>query len=130
MAKKDTYKEYARALYETTVGLTGSKLRDQIGEFTALLARRQKIKQVVRIMAEFKNYSEIQAGLARITITAAHRPSDQTIAAIKKVFGSKVEESLTLDDSLLGGVIIKNDNTIFDASLKTQLARLKQSLLV
>ena len=126
---KSTVSQYARALYEATKGQSGKNLEKVIAGFVNLLARRQKLKQVGRIIEEFVSYAKKQEGIQRIEVTSAIKLNPSILEAIKQSFGKKVELSEKVTPEILGGVKIRTEDTILDASLKTQLMRLKQSLM-
>jgi F-type H+-transporting ATPase subunit delta len=54
---------------------------------------------------------------------------EKILKKIKNSFGEKVEATIRLDENVLGGVKIKMENKILDGSLKTQLNKLKQTLI-
>ena len=127
--KKQTSKDYASALFMATQGLKGKELHEVIHNFVSLLAREQKLKQAEKIIAEFVAYAKKQEGIQDIIISSAHELDTKAINAIKKSFGEKVEVTQAVDESLIGGFVVKTQDKIFDASLKMQLLKLKQSLL-
>ena len=51
------------------------------------------------------------------------------INKIKKVFGENSDITETINKNLLGGIRVKVDDMIYDASLKKQLSRLKNQLI-
>lgn len=129
MKKKISNKQFAEALFETTKGLKGEKLNEALRQFVLLLVKYHKLKQGSRIIAEFEKYAKKQAGVVEIEITSARKLSEITLDHIKKVFGEQVESIEKVDETLLGGVTVKMEDKILDASLKTQLLNLKQSLI-
>lgn len=128
MKRKNSNKQLAEALYQITRGLKGEKLTQALRGFVALLMRAHKLKQATRVIAEFVKHSKKQEGIVEIEVTTAHNLDDGTMSQIKKCFGSTVEETSVIDKDVLGGVKIKTDDKILDASLKTQLINLKKSL--
>ena len=125
--KKNSPKDYAIALYQITKELSGKALNEAIVEFVKLLAGKQKLKQAEKIIAEFVAYAKKQEGIQDIAITSAHKLDAKTTEAITAAFGNQVEATHAIDESLLGGFIVKIEDKIFDASLKTQLVRLKNT---
>ncbi|MBI5023294.1 MAG: ATP synthase F1 subunit delta [Candidatus Magasanikbacteria bacterium] len=126
--KKNSNKQYAQALYEVAAGLTGKNLEQALKNFVLLLARDRKLNQVNNIIKEFIDYVDKLAGLVKIEITAAEKISGELIEKIKKYFGAKVAAETKIDPSILGGVKIFTGDKIFDASLSTQLLKLKNKL--
>ena len=127
--KKFTPKDYAVALYRTTRQLEGEPLTKAIKEFVLLLVKKRKFKQAKKITEEFLRYAKKEEGIVDVEITTARKLDKTVIAAIKEVFGKNVEATEKIDETLLGGFIAKTEDKIFDASLKTQLNKLKQSLI-
>lgn len=125
---KNSNREYAIALYSATQGIKGEALDSVINNFVSVLARDQKLKKISAIISEFEKFSKIQQGVVAINITSAFELDKHTLGLIKKSFGERVEANTNIDPGILGGVIIREDSTIFDGSLKTQLIRLKKQL--
>ncbi len=121
-------KQYGKILYESTKGLKGAELEAVIKNFLILLQGEQMLSKVEFIMREFERYAKKQEGVEEIEITSARELTPQEIKEIGKHFGEKVEAVTKVDEKIIGGVIIKTDNTILDGSLKGQLEKLKQQL--
>ena len=126
---KNTPKQYAIALHKTTAGLTGKSLEEALKQFVILLAKDHRLKQADTIIAEFIKYSKKEEGIMEIEITTAGNLDEKTINNIKKSFGEKVEATIKIDKTILGGIKIKTEDRILDASLKTQLLKLKESIV-
>jgi len=128
MAKKSSNKQYAKALFEVTKNLKGEMLTKVLMKFIAILVRNHKLKQSERIIKEFIKIGKKEEGIAAIEISSARKLDVEAVTKIKKIFGNKVEESESLDELLIGGVVVKTEDKIFDVSLKTQLNKFKQLL--
>lgn len=128
MAKVSIH-DYAKALFEVTNGLKGEALQQALKVFAVFLYKKNILKRAQRIIAAYEEYAKKRAGVATIAITTAREIDSRTIEQIKKVFGNVVEATQSVDESLVGGVVIKTEDTIFDASLKTQLRILHAHLV-
>lgn len=126
---KNTPKQYAIALHKITTGLSGKNLDEALKQFVILLAKEHKLKQAETIIAEFIKYSKKEEGINEIEITTAGNLDEKTIDNIKKSFGEKVEAVIKIDKTILGGIKIRTEDRILDASLKTQLLKLKESII-
>ncbi len=124
-----TNKEYAIALYQVTQQAPASALDAVLKNFVQVLYKDQKLRHAGAIIAEFEAYAKKQAGVVSIAITSARELDTSTIQIIKKIFGEKVEATEHIDENLIGGFVVREENKIFDASLKTQLTKLKLSLM-
>ena len=118
--------QYAIALYQVAKDLSGKDLESVLSRFVQLLADNHKLKSADKIIYEFINYAKKQERIMDIEITSARVLSKEIIEKIKKVFGDQTESKERINKNLLGGLMIKTDEIIFDVSLKTQLNRLKQ----
>lgn len=125
---KRTVEQYARALYEATKDLSGKDISIAVQNFVNLLARDHAVSKAAAIIAAFEKTARKADGGFEIQVTSAHELSDATVKKIAAVFGEKVEAVQQVDESLLGGVQVKTDDTIFDASLSTQLKTLQSQL--
>lgn len=128
-AYKTNNRQFGRALYEVTHGLHGEQLHQTLRQFVLLLVKYHKLKQGDRIIAEFEKYAKKQTGIMEIEITSARKLPEATVNHIKKIFGEHTESVESVDEALLGGMKVKTDDKILDASLKTQLLNLKNSLI-
>jgi F-type H+-transporting ATPase subunit delta len=126
---KKSNRQYAKALYEATLGVKEQQLDEMLKKFAGILVRDRKLKQSEAIIAEFVKYSKKQDGVMEIKIKSARALSHATIGNIKKMLGEKIESVEEIDNSLLGGVVIESDDEILDASIKTQLVRLKEQMI-
>jgi F-type H+-transporting ATPase subunit delta len=66
----------------------------------------------------------------RFTITSAYKLNGSAVNNILKAFksesGAEVEKSV--DESLIGGIVVKHNGVMYDASVKAQLSKLQELL--
>jgi len=129
MKRKNSIKQYAKALYEATKNAPKHDLSVILNNFLSLLQRDNKLKKVEYIIDEFVRYSKKAEGISEIEIESARKLDTATVEKIKKAFGGKSEVSETINKDLIGGLRIRMDDLIFDASIKKQISRLKQDLI-
>ena len=129
MKKKISNKQLAKALYEATKDLKVNDMKKVLANFVSMLARAHKLKKTDYIIAEYIKYAKAGEGIQEIEITSARELDDKTLNHIKKAFGNNVEATVKIDESLLGGVRVKTEDRILDASLKSQILKLKQSII-
>jgi len=126
---KNTPKIYALALLQSIRGLSDKKISEALKKFVELIARDHKLKQMPKIIAEFARLAKNEQGIEEIKIKSARELDDKIIEKIKKIFGDKTEATVEIEEEMLGGIKIKTADKILDASLKTQLNKLKQTLI-
>ena len=105
-------------------GITGNFLRVVAGN-RRLFALPGMIKAFAQIAAEARGEVVAEVSSAH-DLTAAQQ--NELKAALKSVAGKDVTIKLTVDPSLLGGLVVKLGSRQIDTSLKTKLASLKLAL--
>jgi F-type H+-transporting ATPase subunit delta len=114
------------------------KLLERIGaapqthNLVYLLLDGERLSSVGAISREVDAMIESKAGRMSAEVTSA-RPLDasqlsQIINALEKLSGKKVAVTRREDPELLGGVVAKLGDTIYDGSLRTQLRTLRDDL--
>jgi len=112
-----------------TVDLSEKELQKNIEAFIALLQKNQSLNKLPYIIKEFEIYSDKVQGNEKAVIKTARELPKSSIEEIKKFLSLKGEVKVKMDENILGGVVVQVGNKIFDASLKTQINKLKQQLI-
>lgn len=97
-----------------------------------LLLDGERLDSLPMISREIDRMIEEKAGRVSAEVTSA-KPLDpaqlsQITAALEKLSGKKVSISSRQDPDLLGGVVAKVGDTVYDGSLRTQLRTLRDEL--
>lgn len=121
-------RQLAKVLYQLTKDAQKDQLDVAIREFLLFVKQEHMMSKMDAIIEEFVAYAKQQEGVVDLEITTAHDVSQEVVKSIEKRFGDKVETTTKKDESLIGGVVVKAGNTIFDASIKTQLQQLKRTM--
>ncbi len=101
--------------------------------FLLLLVEKHRINVLDSIVVEFKRgYDELK-GLVRVSVTSASplpsRLEQQLIAYLEKATKRRVILTKQVDTGIIGGVVTRVGDVLFDGSLSTQLKRMKSELL-
>lgn len=99
-----------------------------------ILTSNRIVSLFSRIVTLYNSYYEIEHGIEHVTaITAAPMTQDQ-IARLKDVLEIKRKKTIVLenkvDRTLLGGIVIKYPDMQTDASVSSELERIKRELFV
>jgi F-type H+-transporting ATPase subunit delta len=129
LMKKLTPSQYAQVLYKTTLGLAEKDIPDAISAFLHMLHRHQSLKQVEKIVAAFVLHIKNVAGIKQVNIKSARPLPKAVVEKIAKSFGESTEVFTVVDKSVIGGIVVREGNTILDASVRGQLERLEQVLV-
>lgn len=104
-----------------------------IRNFLLLLVNKARLRYIFDIIKIYKEFVDEEKGIARACVTAAFELSEGEIRRIKealqKFSGKKVIIDANVDENILGGITIQMGDIILDGSLKTQLARMKKSMI-
>ncbi|RTL96084.1 MAG: F0F1 ATP synthase subunit delta, partial [Hyphomicrobiales bacterium] len=101
-------------------GITGL-----VGNFLRVVARNRRLFAVPGMIKAFRRIAADHRGEASAEVTSAHAltAAQQTElkATLKSIAGKDVAIAMTVDPSLLGGLIVKMGSRQIDTSLKTKL---------
>lgn len=100
--------------------------------FLYLLLDKERLGAVPDIAREIDAMIEARAGRVRAEVTSATALTPQQVTqlttTLEKLSGKQVVLSKSEDPSLLGGVVAKVGDTVYDGSLRTQLRVLRDQL--
>ena len=100
--------------------------------FFKLLASKQRERYLIAIMDVFSAIVDEAAGriVAKVTTAVPITPeqAERLTQQLSAYSGKQVRLETTTDAQIQGGFIVQLDDTVFDASIASQLQRLKQQL--
>jgi len=109
-----------------------AKIAGLAGNFLRVVAKNRRLFAVPGMIQAFRRIAAEHRGETAAEVTSAHAltAAQQTElkAALKSVAGKDVAITITVDPSLLGGLIVKMGSRQIDTSLKTKLNSLKLAL--
>ncbi|PCH45507.1 MAG: F0F1 ATP synthase subunit delta [Hyphomicrobiales bacterium] len=112
--------------------LDKAKITGIVGNFVRVVAGNRRLFVLPQIIQAFKTKLAESRGetSADVTVAAKLTPAQtkDLKATLKKVVGKDVALNVTVDASLLGGMIVKVGSRQIDTSLKTKLSSLKLAL--
>jgi len=98
-----------------------------------LLSDRRRMRYVPDVAADFLALAEERAGRVRAEVVTAGPMPESYYAELQKALEGVTGKNVVLvkrqDDSLIGGVVARVGDKVFDGSLKARLAELKDELL-
>ena len=102
------------------------------GNFLRVVAANRRLFAVPGMIRAFRRIAAEARGEASAEVACAHALSaaqqTELKAALKSVAGKDVTLAVTVDPSLLGGMVVKMGSRQIDTSLKTKLNSLKLAL--
>ena len=117
---------------ETFAQLFAGAMHPLTINFFKLLTLKQRERYLIAIMDVFSTIVDDAAGrlVAKVTTAVPITPeqAEQFTAQLSAYSGKQVRLETTTDAQIQGGFIVQLDDTVFDASVASQLQRLKQQL--
>ena len=103
-----------------------------IRNFLLVLADHRRTALISEVIATFHEVIRQRQGMAEAEISTALELSaaqkKEMAAALGKLTGKKIETKYALDPALLGGVVVRIGDTIYDGSLRSRLNELRARL--
>ena len=114
------------------IDVMGKNLDEQQQNLVRLMAENGRLMLMPDVLDQFevaraKAENKIDAQvISAFELTAEQ--TDELVKTLKNKLGCDITLTTTVDESLIGGVVIKAGDTIIDASMKSQLDSLALSL--
>jgi F-type H+-transporting ATPase subunit delta len=112
--------------------LAKAKIGGLVGNFLRVVAQNRRLFAVPAMIQSFRQIASAHRGEVTADVTSAHAltAAQQTElkATLKSVAGKDVTINVTVDPSILGGLIVKLGSRQIDTSLRTKLVSLKLAL--
>lgn len=125
----DTTKK-AAVLDEVAERLEASDLTRR---FVGVLAARERLQQLPAVARAFRLLADQQEGVIDAQVTAPHTLADNDVADLRdrlaKATGRQVRLSISTDPELLGGLVTRIGDVVYDGSLRYQLERMRAQMI-
>jgi F-type H+-transporting ATPase subunit delta len=110
-----------------TIGVDGTTKN-----FLGVLAQNRRLNQLPQIIASFRALAARSRGEVTAQVVSAHPLDDAQVAELKAQLATRVGQDvsvdLSVDPSLLGGLVVKIGSQMIDSSIKTRLNTLAQAM--
>ena len=110
-----------------------ASMHDSVRDLLMLLSDRRRLRHLPEITESLDAMVEAKAGKVRAEVTSAAPLSDAYLAELAKALGATIGREVVIgqktDPELIGGVVTRVGDRVFDGSLKHQLSELREELL-
>ena len=114
------------------LSIAGERLTPEMRNFVTVLVEADRVTLLPEIRQLFDALKDEAEGIAKATIeTPIELSADQLAgltAALERRFGKRVEATVTLNPSLIGGVRITVGDTVIDGSVQAKLDTMAHAL--
>ncbi|MGL4404163.1 MAG: F0F1 ATP synthase subunit delta [Notoacmeibacter sp.] len=122
----------ADQLAAVTAIITKAKIGGLVANFLKVVASNRRLFAVPAMIAAFREIAAEKRGEVSVDVVSAHALSaaqeKELSATLKGIAGKDVSLKVSVDPSLLGGMVVRLGSRQIDTSLKTKLASLKLAL--
>ncbi len=130
---KVTSLQYAKTLFDLTDGKTEQEVSDIIGKFAEQLKKDGNLKDAKKVMEKFSELFNLKNGIVEAGVTSSRELSSDQVHQVKsflkeKYSAKEVVINNIVDAKIQGGIIIKVEDEILDASISNHLKRLGKIL--
>lgn len=122
----------ATDLVATLASLVKAPMTVEAQNFLTMLAENGRIALLPEIGTQFQALKNAQLGAADADIASAFALSDAQVAelmgVLEKKFGRKLNPTVTVDPSLIGGVRVLVGDEVLDTSVRAKLQQMHAAL--
>ena len=121
-----------KLVVEILLALLKSPLNDEAKNFINLLVENGRVTLLPEIGTQFHVLKNAQDGAADVEITSAFELDPvqvkELVATLEKKFGRKLNPSVQVDGSLIGGVRVVVGDEVLDTSVRAKLQQMQVAL--
>ena len=108
-------------------------LQRELRNLLAVLINNDRIGEVHEVASAWRVEMQERLGIRPAEIVTARELSQQErtelIAGVGKLAGSHIDPTFKLDQSIIGGTVVRIGSTVYDGSVRGRLERLKEALI-
>jgi F-type H+-transporting ATPase subunit delta len=113
---------------ETLMSLVKSPMPPEAKAFIAVLVENRRVALLPEIAAQFHELRNAQQGAADADISSAFEISGaqvtELVSTLEKKFGRKLNPTVTVDPTLIGGVRVVVGDEVLDTSVRAKLQQM------
>lgn len=111
----------------------GERVHPLFLNFVLLVLDKRRQGIYGTIANQYRDLVETAAGRLHVNVTVARTPSPELEADIRArlsdIFGQTVVPHVTVDEKILGGIVVRTGDTVIDGSLRRRLVAMRRRLL-
>lgn len=119
-------------LAELIFDIGGERFSAPAGNLVKTLIQAGRLPYAPHIKAQYERMCAAAKGTVDVTLVTAYPLDDgqreDLAAALRRRLGRQVNITATVDETLIGGAVIRTGDSVMDASLRGRLARLRNHL--
>lgn len=126
-------KQYAQALYEVATDKKKGEVTELVDSLLGILQEKNLLSHINELLTAVEDLDDEAHGRLQVLLTSAERLDESILRQIEKVLkqrtgAQEIVWHKEIKPELLGGVIIKYNDTVLDISLTTRLNELVEKI--
>lgn len=117
---------------EKTIEICGDALNEKSRSFVQVLAENRRLQLLPQIYQQFEVLKANREKTVEVSVVSASEISTEQQEKLASALSSKLERQVSMqvsiDDSLIGGVVVRAGDTVIDGSIRGRLAKLAEVL--
>jgi len=117
---------------QTLIEVCGDKLNEAGQNLVSVLAENKRISLLPQILEQFEHLKAEQEKSVDVEIVSAFEVADETkqklTQALKAKLAKDVRVTTSVDETLVGGAIIRAGDLVVDGSVRGKLAKLAEAM--
>jgi len=113
--------------------LFAGQISPLLEHFLELLAAKGKLAHLDQIADAYDDLLDEQQGKIEVDVTVAHKLTAEELEQVRQKVSAALKKDAVVhqyvDESIIGGLVIRVQDKLIDASVKTQIHRLREQLL-
>lgn len=105
----------------------------ELRNFVAVLIKNDRIAHLHEVIAAYRAELQERQGIRQAEIVTARELSEaerqELLAGVGQLAGARIQPTFKLDQSILGGAVVRIGSTVYDGSVRGRLERLKEELV-
>jgi F-type H+-transporting ATPase subunit delta len=108
-------------------------MQRELRNLLAVLINNDRIAEVHEVVAGYRAELQERLGIRQAEIVTARELGEQErgalVASVGKLAGAQVQATFKLDESIIGGTVVRIGSTVYDGSVRGRLERLREALI-
>jgi F-type H+-transporting ATPase subunit delta len=111
----------------------GGRIPDPVLNFLLLVLDKRRQRLLVQMNREYQGFLDEHFGRAHVEVSVARALDEGAIAAVRErlsgILGKDVIPHVRVRPELLGGIVFRTGDVVYDGSLRRRLEQMKRRLL-
>jgi F-type H+-transporting ATPase subunit delta len=117
----------------TLAGIFGGKLNPLLWNFLGVLNLKRRMNLLGQIITAYDDLLDEKYGKIEVDVTTAHTLSADDLENVRQRVSTALKKDAVIhqyvDESIIGGMLLRVQDQLIDASVRSQLEKIKQSML-